>query len=288
MKFNRNYRLTIDLNDGSGAIIIEPPFTIDFNITRTAMATLNSMNLTIYNLSEKTRRRIFQDRYQIGNYKRVVLEAGYGDDLSTVYSGSIFEAHSALIGSDIQTNITSRDGFVDIASTQTNKTFAAGTTLRDLSEQLINDFPNIARGVIGGDNSTFQRPVTVEGNTYDSLRKYSRNNVFVDQERVNILSPNQTTDDPVILLNSDTGLLETPQREETFLSITTLFEPRINMGQIVELESEITPVYNGQYKVLGVTHTGTISEAVAGQLTSRINLFIGSQLFGRFQQVGTE
>ena len=288
MKFNRNYRLTIDLNDGGQAIVIDPPFTIDFSIQRTAMSQLNHMNLTIFNLAEKTRQRIFQDRYRIGNYKSVILEAGYGDSLSTLYKGSIFEAHSELVGTDIRTNINSRDGFLDIASAQSNKTFEAGTTLRDLVGGLTDDFANIDRGAIGGDDYVFQRPVTVEGNTYDNLKTYTRNNVFVDLQRINVLNENQVTDDPVFLINADTGLLETPRREESFLTLTTLFEPRINMGQEVKLESAITPVYNGAYKVIGVSHMGTISEAVGGTLVSKFNLLLGAQLFGRFEQVGTE
>lgn len=285
MKFNRKYRLTIDLNDGSGAIIVEPPFTIEFNIQRAAMASVNSMSLAIYNLSEKTRSRIFQDRYQIGSYKRITLEAGYGESLTQVYSGSIFQAHSELAGPDIKTNIVSRDGYFDAVSTQSNRSFAAGTTLRGLLSDLTGDFPNLKKGSIGGDDITFDRPVTVEGNTYETIKKYSRNQVFIDNERVNVLNPNQVIDRPVFLMNADTGLLETPKREDTFLTITTLFEPRITIGQIIELDSLITPIYNGQYKVIGASHGGVISEAVSGTLKSTFNLFLGSQLFGRFQPV---
>lgn len=281
-KFGRNYRLTIQMADGSGEIVITPPISIEFSVQRTAMATINNMTLTIYNLAEKTRNRIFQDRYRIGNYHRIILEAGYGESLSTIYSGSLFEAYSMRSGADVKTNIISRDGFFDIASTQSTKTFAAGTTLRDMLGSLISDFPNITRGTLGGDDVTFNRPVSVDGNTYDILNTYTRNNVFVDQERVNILNPNQVLNTPVIVLNADTGLLETPQREETFLTLTTLFEPRITMGQLVQLESQLTPIYNGQYKVIGASHSGTISESVGGTLTSKFNLSLGAQLFGAF------
>lgn len=288
MKFNRNYRLTIELNDGGEDIIINPPFTIDFNISRGAFSQLNSMSLTVYNLSRSSRSRIFQDRYRLDQRRGVTLEAGYGDSLTTVFVGTIYQANSERRGADILTNITSRDGWFDVAQTETNRSFAAGTTLRSLLGGMIQDFQGLSAGAIGGEDITFQRPVTVEGNTYENIKTYTRNNVFIDLQKVNILQPDQVTDDPVFLINADTGLLEAPQRDESYLTITTLFEPRIVMGQLVSLESQIEPVYNGQYRVIGATHSGTISEAVGAPLVSKFNLLLGAQLFGSFSQVGTE
>jgi len=288
IKFNRNYRLSIDLNDGQDEIVIQPPMTIEFNISRAANAQINLMNLSIYNLKDSTRQRIFQDRYRIKDYKRVTLEAGYGDELNVIYQGSIYQARSVLSGSEVRTDIISRDGGFDYPTAQINQTFEAGTTLKDVLGGIIDTFQFLKRGDIGGEDYTFQRSVTVEGNSSEQLRKYSRGDAYTDLEKVSILSPNQITNDPVFLFNSDTGLLETPEREDSVLTITTLFEPRVNMGQIVEIESRVSPIYNGQYKVQGVTHSGTISEGVGGTLISKFNLFIGTQVFGRFKKVGSE
>lgn len=287
MKFNRKYRLTIELNDGGEAIIIEPPLTIDFNVSRGAFSQLNSMSLLIYNLSEKSRRRIFQDRYRLDVHRRIILEAGYGDSLTTLFIGTIYQAFTTRTGSEIITNITSRDGWFDVSQTRTDKTFAAGITFKELLQEMASDFSDITTGAIGGDDITFQRPVTVEGNTYNSINMLTRNNAFVDLQRLNVLQPSQVTDDPIFNITADTGLLDAPQREESYLTITTLFEPRIQMGQVVNLDSSVERAYNGQYKVIGATHTGMISEAMSGQLISKFNLLFNDQLFGRFQQVGT-
>jgi len=45
-------------------------------------------------------------------------------------------------------------------------------------------------------------------------------------------------------------------------------------------------IYNGQYKVIGMVHSGIISEAVGGSCTSRFNLLLGSRYFGRLKTVG--
>ena len=64
MKFGRNYRLTIEVEDGE-AVVIEPPITVQFNVVRNTMASLNHMQLSIYNLSEETQSKIFKDRFNI-------------------------------------------------------------------------------------------------------------------------------------------------------------------------------------------------------------------------------
>lgn len=284
-KFQRNYRITIDLNDGGQAIVIEPPFTIDFSIQRNSLASPNTMSLNIYNLSPATRSNIFQDRYILGTYKRIIVEAGYGDNISTIFSGAIFQASSVLRGTEVVTNITARDGFFDIANTTSYRTIEAGQTNREVISSLAGDFEFISQGEIGGVEKTINRAVVLEGNTYNNIKKYSEGDVYVDLEKMHVLSNNQVLSDAVFVLNAETGLLETPERQDTYLSVTSLFEPRIKVGQIVEIESEISPIYNGQYKAVGVTHQGTISQAVSGKLISKFSLLLGGSIFGGFSAI---
>src|SRR5689334_10718603 len=123
IKYGRNYRLTIDARDGE-QIIVEPPLSIEFNIVRSTMSSLNSMNLHVYNLGKSTRDKIFRDSYDFQSYRnrKVTLEAGYDGNLSTVFKGSIFECSSARQGTDIVTIITSQDGGYDVPTAMTFKT----------------------------------------------------------------------------------------------------------------------------------------------------------------------
>lgn len=282
MKFGRNYRLTIEPDDGE-AIVIEPPFTVQFNIVRNTMASLNHMQLSILNLSEETRNRIFQDRFNPREYKRVVFQAGY-DNLSTVFIGNIFQASSSRAGTDIVTNIDARDGGFDTTGALTNTTIEGGT-LQDVIRALAGNFERITPAEIGGEDKKFRRPLVLVGNTYSLIRKYTDNRAFVDLEELKVLDDKQATVGIVPLINSETGLLETPKREDASLTIETIFEPRIIMGQILEVQSSVNKAYDGQYKVIGVTHSGTISGAVGGECKSQFNLLVGTQLFGGFEIV---
>lgn len=286
MKFGRKYRLTVQAEEGGKDIIIEPPFTMKFNVQRNSFATINSATIQVLNLSLETRNKIFKDRFDNLTYRQCTLEAGY-DELATIFKGNIYVANSERQGVDVITTITARDGFHDVLNTNTFKTYAAGTTVGDVVQDLIGQFPNLTEGKIGVIDGDFKRGVAINGSTFDALNTYTNNQVFIDNEQVFALANNEVLEGDILVLNSATGLLQTPRRDDAFLQVTSLFEPRVTIGQYIEIQSDIMPIYDGQYKVIGVQHQGTISEAIGGDCSSTFNLLIEGQLYGKFANVGT-
>jgi hypothetical protein len=279
VKFGRNYRITIDPKDGGPVIVIAMPLTVQFWMKRNTMASLNYMSIDVYNLGKSIRDRLFQDRFFVRD-KTITFEGGY-DSLSLMYSGNITECSSAREGTNIITRIESLVGVYDVASTLTFQTLDKGKTLKDVFNFLTGEFPTLQRGAIGDYDEVLLRPVTLNGNTYELLKKYSNGDVFIDNGKVYVLKRNEVVDADIPIIDIDTGLLETPRRDDAFLSITTLFEPRVTMKQKIELKSAIMPVYNGTYAVCGIMHQGTISEAVNGSCRSVFDLIIGNKTFKR-------
>lgn len=281
IKFGRQYRISIDPKDGGPVIIITLPFTIRFWVQRNTYSDLNNLTIDIYNLSEANRNRIFQDRYDIGvpnpNVpagivgREITFEAGYST-LYQIYSGTIFQASSARENNDIVTRIEAMSGNFDVATTQTFQTISGDQTLGKVFETLIGEFPNLKVGAIGDFSTTRPRPWVINGNVYDWLKQNSDQGVFVDNGKVYVLKPAETLADQVILFNDSSGLLETPRRDDGFLSITTLLEAGVNVGQQVAISSRIQTAYNGQYKVAGIQHHGTISSAISGTCRSVFGL----------------
>lgn len=283
MKFQRNYRLTVQADDGE-LIIIESPLTLNFSIERSTMSSVNSAQLTVLNLSKKVRSRIFQDRFSNVDYKRIVLQAGYGKQLSTVFIGNIFQANSFRNGNDIVTFIDARDGGFDTTGTITSKTVEGGT-VKETVQSLIGEFANVTEGKIGDIEGDFKKPVVLDGNTFELIKKYTKERAFIDLEELNVLNENEVIVGDVPLLTSANGLLSTPRREDAYLTVETIFEPRIVMGQLLGIKSDIASEFDGQYKVIGVKHQGVISGAVGGECKSTFELLVGSQLFGEFTTV---
>jgi hypothetical protein len=276
-KFGRSYRVVIDPLDGGDNIVVTMPLTINFDVRRSILDSFNTLDIDIYNLGKSARDRIFQDRFNISG-RKIRIEGGY-DTLSVMFDGTISEASSARDGTNIITRISAFSGKFDVTETQTFTTIEAGATVSDVLKFLIGQFPTLEMGAVGDFSEVIQRPTVLNGNTYDLIRKYSDNQVFIDNNRVYVLKRYETNNEDVFLINSQTGLLETPRRDDAYLTTTTLFEPRINIGQRVELNSEILPVYNGQYKIVGIHHQGMISEAVGGNCRTVLQLFVGNNRF---------
>lgn len=286
MKLGRKYRLTIDMENGD-QVVVTDPITLVFSVDRKNTSSANEMAAQIYNLGKATRDKIFQDWFRTAptTYRKVVLEAGYDGEFSILFAGDLRSCSSSRSGSDIITTISVFSGGLDTITAQTNQTLKAGTTLRELNQILIGAFPNLKEGALTDKQIIFERPVVLSGNSFYLLRKYNNDRVFIDNEIVHCLDDDAYIDEGgVVLINDETGLLDTPRREDSFLTITTLFEPRIIIGQIIELQSSILPLYNGQYKVVGMQHQGTISGAVGGQCISRFNLLLTQDLYPRLRK----
>lgn len=275
IKKQAHYRVTIYTNEET--IIITDPITCHFNVTRGVLSDSSKASIKLYNLAPSTREKIFQDAYTFDweKFKYIHLEAGYGESMSMIFKGRILQAYSHKSGgqTDIVTDIQAQA--LDIFDCQSSYTFKAGTTFLDAFQALAMNLPNVTIANVGVLNGKFQTDTTFEGNTYEQLQKLTGGNVIVDNGQLNCINPNEVIDVPVPVITDNSALLETPMRRDANLEVKMLFEPSLIVGQLLEIQSSVSPQFNGQFKVMGFTHDCTISEAQAGTRTTTVNLFIG-------------
>lgn len=124
----------------------------------------------------------------------------------------------------------------------------------------------------------------MSGSTTEILREITGGSFFIDNGVAYILGENEAIPGEVKVINSESGLLGTPVREDTILTFEMLFEPRILVGQVVSVQSITEANYNGEYKVTAVKHTGTISESVGGRAVTRLELFYGTEKLSIIQR----
>jgi hypothetical protein len=287
-KTGRNYRLFIETTPPGAlpalqnAIEIEYPLTIQFDIERNNSSAMNQMNLKIINLGRDTYNQIVKDRYNIqdlgngNNYRRVVLQAGY-TELSTIFVGNLLEANTYRQGTEMMTYLLAQDGAYGAYNGYSNITFDRGIDFKEVVRSLFQNLPRVDPGAIGEIDGVTKRGVVYNGNTYTLLQNNFNKEIFIDLERINLLNPDEVLDGQVFLISDETGLIGSPRRQNTLVIVEMIFEPRINVAQAVEIESRINPRFNGQYKVVGIRHSGTISGAVGGDCKTTLQLFIGTQ-----------
>lgn len=254
----------------SDSVTIKMPITIRFQVDRSVSSTVNKAWIQIYNLPDSIRQKIFHDYWTPTPYRQCVLQVGY-DSLSTIFHGNINRAYSARSGSDIITFIECFDGGYATINTKTSVTLNAANTT-DVHKTLINEFPTLTTGVLGLAPEDINRPVVLEGNTWELLRGYTNQQCFIDAEKIYTLAENQVLAASVPLITSANSILGTPQREGEYVSVPVLMEPGIVLGQIVKLQSKVQSQFDGQYKVFGISHNGIISGAVNGECQTILNL----------------
>lgn len=277
-QFNHTYRVSV--YSDKETTVVKYPITCKFNVTRGVSFYSNRATIQLYNLEAATRNQIFQDRFTFdpAQWKYVHLEVGYGDATPLIFKGRILEAYSFRPqgSTDIITQIQGTS--IDIFDCQTSHTFAAGTSFKDSHNTMASDMPNVIIGNVGSLEGAFQTPTTFDGAAIEQINKLTGGHTFVDNGVLNTLMDNEVIDVPAPVISNNTNLLETPMRRDANLEIKTTFLPDIIVGQLVEVDSIISPNFNGQFKLLGFTHDCLISPTQAGSRTTQMNLWIGAML----------
>lgn len=284
--FNLEYQLIITLPIGE-QIIIPTEFTCSFSISRQNMSSsANNATFSVYNLNPTNRNKIFKDAYNPSRYIRLEFFAGYSGQISSIYRGSIVQAQTKPSGNDNILEIETQDGMFDSITTQSNVSFPAGTSRREVAEKLVGDFPNVEMGGAGkAIDGTYKRPYVTEGNTYDALKNVCNANLYIDGETIHFLEDDEALKAGATVISSETGLASVAKQDTTLKIETKILTLGATVGSMVELISTRNPIYNGQYKVVGVEHNGTISEGVSSATNSLITVLDTNTRFGATELV---
>lgn len=281
-KFGRNYILDVQTQSGS-TLTISLPFTIEIDITRNTLTSANVCQIRVYNLSLKNRNQIRFNNSDYGQFREIVLRAGYGTRLAEIFRGNISQAWSVREGVNFITQIECYDGGFAFSNGVTNTQFPAGTPQKVILSSLAGSLPHVSLGAVGDYPGTTGRGTSYSGSTTDILRELSGGGFFIDKGKANILGTNEYianagTFNQVNTISSASGLLGTPVLEQTIVRFDMLFEPTLNAGQKIILDSITEQNFNGDYKVTAVKHRGMISESVGGSIITTGEFFFSKLL----------
>jgi hypothetical protein len=288
-KFNRACKLSIETKtQGYGPdydsttnnnIVIPPQFSIEFEVVRKSAASSQTATFKVYNLGEATRKLIFADKFDAANrFRAVQFRAGYEGFTPMIFNGQIMQASSKRVGVDMITTIECFDGGLAMAAGFSAVTVSGGTPLTKVLADLATQLPNTAgKPIVGNFAGSSIRGKVLFGNTWNIIRQESQGLAIIDNGQVKILQPNEAIASDIPVITSASGLLGSPARSGALIEFDMLFEPRLTLGQIVQLESTTNSLYNGTYKVMGFTHSGMISPSVCGPAKTSVQLWLGGE-----------
>ncbi len=255
--FNRNYRVVINVE--GERITVEPPLKITFSGVSSTGLIANSLELKIYNLNQAHRNTLVKEPEPVAGQPaqvnfRLALLIGYGSSLKLMYDGFVTSSGSKREGAEIVTSISCRAALPDIQSSWLNSTVISGETFNVALEKM----PNTTLGAVSKDLPKLKRPRVIVGGAFDQLKKaYPEHRVTIVNGRLYILAEDEaliTSTIPVI--SADTGLIDTPTRYFSKITLTALLNPIIEPFTLFKLESSIQPHLNRVYEAWNITYSG--------------------------------
>jgi hypothetical protein len=229
--------------------------------------------------------------YDINKLRTIELKAGYGANQATIFYGNVLQATSTRVSgsTEFMTEIVGFDGGGAIANAFSSKSYGPGVSRDGVISDIANDLLNIGDVSLGridplfGSNN-YQRGRPLSDKSWKLLQLETGNRAFIDNGRLYVLADSNYSNADILVVNSASGLLGTPVRGETMVSVNILFEPNVQIGQGVQLISESEPVYNGIWRCQGLSHRGVISGAVCGEVVTKLDLLTSNTSFETIAQ----
>lgn len=241
---------------------IHPTLRIAFRVERTAQKEPSPAEITIWNLSKDSRKFIE------GIADPVTLEVGYAGSLFRIFGGDLLHAATQRQGVDWVTKLQLHDGGKAFRTARINESLAPGVSLTDAIKK--------AAGALGlplgnleshttnkrGTTNVFSRGISLQGKAeqqLDKLLKLAGYEWSIQDGQLQVLEPSEVLPDEIVVLNSDSGLIGSPEsaREEktkqSFVKARSLIQPGLFPGRIVRIEGLAV---SGDYKIDRALFTG--------------------------------
>lgn len=292
MKLGRKCELKVEINplpagkvvdgvtilEGTNVLTISEDLKIEFDIYRAFQGASQEGKFTIVNLNENHRNLLQKDAYALGEFRAIQFRAGYEDEpLALCFNGYVRTASSYRRSPrEIVTEIYAYDGGQAMANGWISMALGPGVSTVEAIRNLAQALPGLKGDpIIGNFPGANLRSKVLFGNAWNLILQETGNFATIDNGQLKALQLNEVIDAPVPIINADSGLLGSPRRTPTKLEVETLFEPRIELASIVEVQSVVNRPLSGVYKVVGIHHSGSISPTESGRCITRATLFFG-------------
>lgn len=230
--FGRKYRLQI------GLLEIEQ-LTVEFLIKTSLKREPNTMEIKVFNLSEKSRDLIESST------DRIQLDAGHeSTGIGTLFIGDVSRATSKYEGASWVTSIEAGDGRDRVRSARSAASHAPGTGIGDILRGVVNDL-GVGEGnlpdVLSGLNRSIPAQRTVNGSSARVLEEIVASEQLewsIQRGNLQFLQRGRALAGEAIVLRPGTGLIGSPDRDKDgIVSCDANIMPDLFPGRAVRLES---------------------------------------------------
>ncbi len=233
-------------------------FDIEFNIKFDEWLEPNMSEAKIFNLSQNTINMIKQG-------SSIIINAGYEGDVGLICLGKIEKVFTDWEGIDKITKITIGDGAEEWFYSTVSKTYSRGTKASTILRDIASIFGLELGDFQVANDITYQLGKSINGMLYQVLMevvKDTGSKCYIINSRI-FIRPYEKGDPTGFVLNSDTGLISSPERLEKDdfedipggyigYKVRCLLNHRINVDSIIRLDSKTV---KGDFRVIEGSHS---------------------------------
>lgn len=243
---------TLDVREFAG-------LRVAFTIEKNSESNANSAKVSIYNLNE-TSRSFCEVKGQA-----LILSVGYAPFdsaplLEVLFQGDTGKVSSKQDGSDWITVFEVGDGEQKLTNKNFNKVFKKSSSLRGMMNEVISSLGFTKGAMEGIEDKVYKSPVVLSGTAkhiMDQLTKEAGVEWSVQNEVLQVLPKHGHTNDEVVVISKDTGLINVPIKGDDGIELECLIQPKLFPGKRIKIVSR---TFNGIFRVQKCTYDGDTHE----------------------------
>lgn len=228
----------------------------EFNVPFSTENEPDVTEISIYNLSPES-------ICSIKKGTNVNLSAGYGKNIGMIVSGQVIDFATTIDNVDKKTTLKIGSAINAWREKKINKTYAKGTTAKDIMSDLISNFGVVIADMSIVKNVTYKRGKTVSGRLKDVVKKLAKetnSKFYIDKDRAYV-RPHEKGTATGFLLSGSTGLIGSPERIEIQedgkksnqgWKVKCLLNHNIFTDSLIQIDSKSI---KGNFRVVKGSHT---------------------------------
>lgn len=252
--FDRKIELTIGKRGQQGFLYRD--LRVTFKVEKSLNPKPNKSEIKVYNLTKDNRSKA----EVTGNV--IILRAGYGTQLESIFTGDVAKAKTELDGVDYVTTFELGDGELLYKSAKSELSFAKGTDVKEAIQTVLSQAGFNLGDITGLVTEKLQSGLVLSGNVRKHLDDVAVRQGFewsIQDDAVQILGKGKSTKQEAVFLSPETGLIGIPKNrfgkevQEKGIEFDCLLNGKIKPGRQVIISSK---VIQGKYRVEKVIFQG--------------------------------
>ncbi|MCA9508957.1 MAG: hypothetical protein KC505_11100 [Myxococcales bacterium] len=228
---------------------------IAFEIEKDESPEPNPCHIDIFNLNP-TNRTI------LAKYQKVpvLLKAGFKDGVGVIFHGDMMRCNNSFEQASWKTTLACGEGLKESQKNPVNKTFAKGTPLKTVINELTGQIEicsGDSAGLIAQIDGDLTRSYSISGNPYHEVKRIlaSKNLLLsIQNNLLQIRAKTKALSKSAISLSADTGLLSSPEiNSKHQITVRALLMADYQPGRLIYLD---TKVFRGHLIIKKVNFNG--------------------------------